>query len=79
MTRFDLKCLTCGADDSFIQTHFHKGLPNTHDKMVVLCRRCGYEEHQIILWPMPVGKAPENLTERMLPNIHAYDRPEEEK
>ena len=57
--RFITRCIRCGdqnqlGDDerASIQVYFHKGTPNTMDRMVIYCGNCGNKHEIGICWPL---------------------------
>ena len=58
---FLIKCSMCGSmnhinDDNMgdVRVYFHKGTPNTMDRMVISCDNCGRKEEHGIYWPLNI-------------------------
>ena len=57
MMKFITRCTRCGEQNQLgdeekasIQVYFHKGTPNTMDRMVVYCEKCGNKHEIGISW-----------------------------
>jgi len=62
MKLFTVKCHCCGdqnpLDDdemSSVHIYFHKGTPNTFDRMELYCENCGNKEESGISWPLDIN------------------------
>ena len=63
--KFITRCVQCGdqnqlGDDNMpsIQLYFHRGTPNTLDRMVIYCNNCGNKMELGIVWPLDINHAP---------------------
>ena len=59
---FIIRCIRCGEqnqldDDEMtsVQVYFHKGTPNTIDRMVIYCENCGNKHTMGISWQMDLN------------------------
>lgn len=60
--KFIIRCTQCGDqnqlhddDRASIQAYFHRGTPNTKDRVVFYCENCGNkEEYGISWWPIDI-------------------------
>ena len=59
MNLFTIKCHNCGDQNPIdddnrgsIKVYFHRGTPNTMDRMVFYCAHCGNKEERGISWPI---------------------------
>ena len=59
---FIVKCSQCGDqnpieddDNLSIKLYFHRGTPNTMDRMVFFCGNCGQKEERGISWPLDIN------------------------
>jgi len=62
---FEITCKECGArsvynpdiDALSIRILFKSGSPNTRDRMIILCNKCGNNKEYGIYWPLDIHNA----------------------
>ena len=63
MKLFTIRCHNCGDqnpidtdDRASVKVYFHRGTPNTKDRIVFYCGNCGNQEEHGINWPLDLNK-----------------------